>query len=114
MVVEADESDGTFLKLPADIAVVTNIDPDHLDHFGTFDAIKDAFRALSRIYRSTVSRSCASITRRAGTGRGSKERRVLHLRGKSAGRCEAAGLDLSGGVSRDLRMIRDREVAQRH
>src|ERR1051325_6115905 len=35
MVVEADESDGTFLKLPADVAVVTNIDPEHLDHFGT-------------------------------------------------------------------------------
>src|SRR6201982_4011852 len=43
MVVEADESDGTFLKLPADVAVVTNIDPEHLDHFGTFDAIKNAF-----------------------------------------------------------------------
>jgi UDP-N-acetylmuramate--alanine ligase len=44
MVVEADESDGTFLKLPADIAIVTNIDPEHLDHFKTYDAIKDAFR----------------------------------------------------------------------
>jgi UDP-N-acetylmuramate--alanine ligase len=43
MVVEADESDGTFLKLPADVAVVTNIDPEHLDHFGTFEAVKDAF-----------------------------------------------------------------------
>jgi len=39
MVVEADESDGTFLKLPADIAIVTNIDPEHLDHFHTFDAV---------------------------------------------------------------------------
>ena len=48
MVVEADESDGTFLKLPADVAIVTNIDPEHLDHFRTFDAIKDAFRALRR------------------------------------------------------------------
>jgi UDP-N-acetylmuramate--alanine ligase len=46
MVVEADESDGTFLKLPADIAVVTNIDPEHLDHFKTFDVVKDAFRAF--------------------------------------------------------------------
>ncbi len=46
MVVEADESDGTFLKLPADVAVVTNIDPEHLDHFKTFAAIRDAFRAL--------------------------------------------------------------------
>jgi UDP-N-acetylmuramate--alanine ligase len=46
MVVEADESDGTFLKLPADVAIVTNIDAEHLDHFKTFDAIKDAFRSF--------------------------------------------------------------------
>ena len=43
MVVEADESDGTFLKLPADVAVVTNIDPEHLDHYGDFDAVRHAF-----------------------------------------------------------------------
>jgi UDP-N-acetylmuramate--alanine ligase len=46
MVVEADESDGTFLKLPADVAIVTNIDPEHLDHFKTFDAVQEAFRAF--------------------------------------------------------------------
>jgi len=44
MVVEADESDGTFLKLPADVVIVTNIDPEHLDHFRTFEAIQEAFR----------------------------------------------------------------------
>ncbi|WP_273758350.1 UDP-N-acetylmuramate--L-alanine ligase [Bartonella sp. AU55XJBT] len=44
MIVEADESDGTFLKLPADIAVVTNIDAEHLDHYGSFDSVRDAFR----------------------------------------------------------------------
>ena len=44
MVVEADESDGTFLKLPADIAVVTNIDPEHLDHYGSFENVREAFR----------------------------------------------------------------------
>jgi UDP-N-acetylmuramate--alanine ligase len=44
MVVEADESDGTFLKLPADVAVVTNIDPEHLDHYGSFDKVRAAFR----------------------------------------------------------------------
>ena len=44
MVVEADESDGTFLKLPADIAIVTNVDPEHLDHFKTFEEVQDAFR----------------------------------------------------------------------
>lgn len=44
MVVEADESDGTFIKLPATIAVVTNIDPEHLDHYGSFDAVRAAFQ----------------------------------------------------------------------
>ncbi len=43
MVVEADESDGTFVKLPADVAIVTNIDPEHLDHYGDFEGVKKAF-----------------------------------------------------------------------
>ena len=43
MVVEADESDGTFTKLPATIAVVTNIDPEHLDFYGDFDSLRAAF-----------------------------------------------------------------------
>jgi len=43
MVVEADESDGTFTRLPATIGVVTNIDPEHLDFYGTFEGVKDAF-----------------------------------------------------------------------
>jgi UDP-N-acetylmuramate--alanine ligase len=46
MVVEADESDGTFVKLPADIAIVTNIDPEHLDYFESFEAVEQAFRAF--------------------------------------------------------------------
>jgi UDP-N-acetylmuramate--alanine ligase len=46
MVAEADESDGTFLKLPATIAVVTNIDPEHMEHYGSFDALRDAFDAF--------------------------------------------------------------------
>src|SRR5437588_287763 len=46
MVVEADESDGTFLKLPADVAIVTNVDAEHLDHFKTFAAVQDAFLAF--------------------------------------------------------------------
>jgi UDP-N-acetylmuramate--alanine ligase len=43
MVVEADESDGTFLKLPADVAIVTNVDAEHLDHFKTFANVQEAF-----------------------------------------------------------------------
>jgi UDP-N-acetylmuramate--alanine ligase len=46
MVVEADESDGTFVKLPATIAVVTNIDPEHLDFYGSFDKVRDAFASF--------------------------------------------------------------------
>src|SRR3954452_612119 len=46
MVVEADESDGTFVKLPATIAIVTNIDPEHLDHYGTFEAVQQGFETF--------------------------------------------------------------------
>lgn len=46
MVVEADESDGAFLKLPSTVAVVTNIDPEHLDHWGDFDAVRRAYRTF--------------------------------------------------------------------
>ena len=44
MVVEADESDGTFIRIPSTIAVITNIDPEHLDHYGDFDTLKAAFK----------------------------------------------------------------------
>jgi len=44
VVVEADESDGTFVKLPADVALVTNIDPEHLDHYGSFDKVREAYK----------------------------------------------------------------------
>ena len=43
MVVEADESDGTFNRLPATIAIVTNIDPEHMDHYGSFESLRAAF-----------------------------------------------------------------------
>jgi UDP-N-acetylmuramate-alanine ligase len=44
-VVEADESDGSFLALPARVAIVTNVEPDHLDHWGEFDALEQAYQA---------------------------------------------------------------------
>ncbi|MFZ1429406.1 MAG: UDP-N-acetylmuramate--L-alanine ligase [Geminicoccaceae bacterium] len=46
IVVEADESDGSFLRLPATVAVVTNVDPEHMEHYGSFDALRDAFHAF--------------------------------------------------------------------
>jgi UDP-N-acetylmuramate--alanine ligase len=47
MVAEADESDGTMVKLPATIVVITNIDPEHLDHYGSFEALREAFVAFA-------------------------------------------------------------------
>lgn len=43
MVVEADESDGTFVRLPTTLAIITNIDPEHLEHYGDFDGLRAAF-----------------------------------------------------------------------
>ncbi len=48
MVVEADESDGTFVNLPSTVAIVTNIDPEHMDHYGDFDHVKDAFLTFAQ------------------------------------------------------------------
>lgn len=48
MVVEADESDGTFTRLPASVAVVTNMDPEHMEHYGTFDNVKAAYMQFIR------------------------------------------------------------------
>jgi UDP-N-acetylmuramate--alanine ligase len=46
LIAEADESDGTFIRIPATIAVITNIDPEHLDYYGSFDVLKDAYRSF--------------------------------------------------------------------
>jgi UDP-N-acetylmuramate--alanine ligase len=54
LVVEADESDGTFLSLRPDVAVVTNIEPDHLDHYGSFEAMRSAFGVFLQSARHRV------------------------------------------------------------
>ncbi len=48
MVVESDESDGTFAKLPSVASIITNIDPEHMDYFGTFENVKEAFISYAR------------------------------------------------------------------
>ena len=53
-VVEADESDGTFLPLVPEIAVVTNVEPDHLDHYGSFEALRAAFGTFLQAARRSV------------------------------------------------------------
>jgi UDP-N-acetylmuramate--alanine ligase len=110
MVVEADESDGTFLKLPADVAVVTNIDPEHLDHFKTFDAIKDAFRAFVEnlpfygfavmcLDHPTVQELVGKI----------EDRRVITYGQNPQSDVRLSAVDLSGGKARFSVSIRDRK-----
>jgi UDP-N-acetylmuramate--alanine ligase len=110
MVVEADESDGTFLKLPADVAIVTNIDPEHLDHFKTFDAIKDAFRAFVEnlpfygfavmcLDHPTVQQLVGQI----------EDRRVLTYGENPQADFRLIDIDLSGGRSKFTLLVRDRK-----
>ena len=61
MVVEADESDGTFNRLPATLAVVTNIDPEHLDHWGNFEMLRKGFLILFQTFLFTVLLSAVQI-----------------------------------------------------
>src|ERR1700681_1255395 len=99
MVVEADESDGTFLQLPADIAVVTNIDPEHLDHFGTFEAIKEAFRTF---VENIPFYGFAVMCLDHPTGRELvdkiEDRRVITYGEDPQADVRLAGIDLSNGV----------------
>jgi UDP-N-acetylmuramate--alanine ligase len=111
MVVEADESDGTFLKLPADIAIVTNIDPEHLDHFKTFEAIKGAFRsfienlpfygfAVMCLDHPTVQELVGQI----------EDRRVITYGETPQADARLVDVDLSGGKSRFSIIIHDRKT----
>jgi UDP-N-acetylmuramate--alanine ligase len=112
MVVEADESDGTFLKLPADVAVVTNIDPEHLDHFKTFDAIKEAFRTLIEnlpfygfavmcLDHPTVQELVGKI----------EDRRVITYGENPQADVRLLDVDLAGGMCKFNVLIRDRKTA---
>jgi UDP-N-acetylmuramate--alanine ligase len=113
MVVEADESDGTFLKLPADIAVITNIDPEHLDHFKTFDAIKDAFLALIGnlpfygfavmcLDHPTVQELVGQV----------EDRRILTYGENPQADVRLMDVNLAGGVTRFSALIRDRATGK--
>src|SRR5439155_15348388 len=113
MVVEADESDGTFLKLPTDVAIVTNIDPEHLDHFRTFDAIKEAFRAFVEnipFYGFAV--MCLDhpvVQSLVGT---IEDRRVVTYGENPQADVRLVDLDLAGGRSRFGIVVRDRKSGE--
>jgi UDP-N-acetylmuramate--alanine ligase len=113
MVVEADESDGTFLKLPADVAIVTNIDAEHLDHFHTFDAIKEAFRnfienlpfygfAVMCLDHPTVQELVGRI----------EDRRVITYGVNPQADVRLLDVNLEGGVARFNVLLRDRKTSQ--
>ena len=110
MVVEADESDGTFLKLPADIAIVTNIDPEHLDHFHTFEAVQDAFRAFVEnipFYGFAVMCTDHPVVQTL-VGK-LEDRRILTYGENPQADVRLADLDHHNGASRFSILFRDRE-----
>jgi UDP-N-acetylmuramate--alanine ligase len=115
MVVEADESDGTFLKLPSDVVIVTNIDPEHLDHFKTFEAIQDAFRnfvenvpfygfAVMCIDHPVVQTLVGKI----------EDRRIITYGENPQADARLVDLTPMGGGSRFKVVIRDRKTGAAH
>jgi UDP-N-acetylmuramate--alanine ligase len=115
MVVEADESDGTFLKLPADIAIVTNVDPEHLDHFKTFDAVEAAFQAFVEnvpFYGFAVMCTDHPVVQTM-VGR-IEDRRIVTYGENPQADVRLVGLDHADGRSRFGVLFRDRDGDAAH
>jgi UDP-N-acetylmuramate--alanine ligase len=115
MVVEADESDGTFLKLPSDVVIVTNIDPEHLDHFKTFEAIQAAFHhfvenvpfygfAVMCIDHPVVQSLVGKI----------EDRRIITYGENREADARLVGLTPMGGGSKFAVVMRDRKTDATH
>ena len=115
MVVEADESDGTFLKLPVEVAIVTNIDPEHLDHFKTFEAVQAAFRSFIDnlpFYGFAVMCTDHPVVQDL-VGR-VEDRRVITYGENPQADARLVDLDLRGGMCRFGVLFRDRTGAVVH
>ena len=97
MVAEADESDGSFLKLSPTLAIITNIDNDHLDYYGTFERIQNAFvEYASRVpFYGCVVACMDDSPLRALLPR--MTRRVVTYGIETPARCRAAGLEVDAG-----------------
>ena len=109
MVVEADESDGTFLKLPAEVAIITNIDPEHLDHFKTFDKVQEAFRAFVEnvpFYGFAVMCIDHPVVQ-ALVGR-IEDRRIITYGENPQADVRLVDVDLKGGITKFAVVFRDR------
>jgi UDP-N-acetylmuramate--alanine ligase len=110
MVVEADESDGTFLKLPADVAIVTNIDPEHLDHFHTYEAVQDAFRDfIENIPFYGFAVMCTDHPVVQSLVGKLEDRRIVTYGGNPQADVRLTDLDHHNGASRFSIVFRDRE-----
>ena len=115
MVVEADESDGTFLKLPADVAIVTNVDPEHLDHFKTFEAVQEAFRSFVEnlpFYGFAVMCTDHAVVHQL-VGR-LEDRRVITYGENPQADVRLGSLDHANGASRFSVVFRDRAGDDAH
>src|SRR3954465_13029992 len=115
MVVEADESDGTFLKLPADVAIVTNVDAEHLDHFKTFAAVQEAFRSFVEnvpFYGFAVMCSDHPVVQSI-VGK-IEDRRIVTYGENPQADVRLADLDHADGQSRFSILFRDRAGATTH
>jgi UDP-N-acetylmuramate--alanine ligase len=99
-VVEADESDGSFLHLTPQIAIVTNVEADHLDHYGTLEAVIEAFRAfISRVPEGGTAVLCADDPILPGIAHACRGRVVTYGRSESADvRLVSASPDGTGTV----------------
>ncbi|MCS6760113.1 MAG: UDP-N-acetylmuramate--L-alanine ligase, partial [Candidatus Devosia euplotis] len=109
MVVEADESDGTFVKLPADVAVVTNINPEHLDHYGSFEGVRKAFHQFVEnvpFYGFAV--MCLDHPEAQALVGEIKDRRVITYGQNPQADVRLADLETIDGVSHFAVEIRDR------
>ena len=113
MVVEADESDGTFVKLPADIAIVTNIDAEHLDYFKSFEAVEQAFRAFVEnvpFYGFSVLCADHPVVQKL-IGR-IEDRRIVSYGENPQADVRLLDVDLTGGITRFAVLIRQRATGR--
>lgn len=100
MVVEADESDGTFNRLPATVAVVTNIDPEHMEHWGDFDSLRQGFLDfVSNIPFYGLAVCCTDHSEVQALVRKISDRRVITYGFNAQADVRAVNLKYKGGVA---------------
>ncbi|WP_421703662.1 UDP-N-acetylmuramate--L-alanine ligase [Aliiroseovarius sp.] len=114
MVVEADESDGTFNRLPATIAIVTNIDPEHMEHWGDFDTLKKGFlEFVSNIPFYGVAICCTDHPEVQNLVGKITDRRVITFGFNAQADVRAVNLTYKGGVAHfDIELHQDGTVIE--